>query len=200
MASTWRRAPKWHYGVRRVGEQHYRWCWTGHHLLLDVVRGDAGGLNEVFAIYEALLQRQELTLPPARSSANTSTGTRVRTGRWRSRSGDRCCKASAATPLTIARTITNNSETDAFAEQHTEVAPATTAALKGLAKLAGVTLNLVLQSGWALLLSRYGGGDDVVFGEILACAIRNQRTPRGWRGLRSTRPCGCVPASVTRCL
>ncbi|MFD7589492.1 non-ribosomal peptide synthase/polyketide synthase [Kitasatospora sp. NPDC059811] len=40
--------------------------------------------------------------------------------------------------------------------------------LRTTARQAGLTVNTVLQGAWALLLSRYGGGDDVVFGTIVS--------------------------------
>ncbi|MGW3178997.1 non-ribosomal peptide synthase/polyketide synthase [Kitasatospora sp. NPDC001119] len=40
--------------------------------------------------------------------------------------------------------------------------------LRDTARQAGLTVNTVLQGAWALLLSRYGGGDDVVFGTIVS--------------------------------
>jgi non-ribosomal peptide synthetase component F len=42
------------------------------------------------------------------------------------------------------------------------------ARLRETAQQAGLTVNTVLQGAWALLLSRYGGGDDVVFGSIVS--------------------------------
>ncbi|MFD4658624.1 non-ribosomal peptide synthase/polyketide synthase [Kitasatospora sp. NPDC058444] len=40
--------------------------------------------------------------------------------------------------------------------------------LRDTARRAGLTVNTVLQGAWALLLSRYGGGPDVVFGTIVS--------------------------------
>ncbi|MEU0005142.1 non-ribosomal peptide synthase/polyketide synthase [Streptomyces sp. NPDC006314] len=40
--------------------------------------------------------------------------------------------------------------------------------LRETAQRAGLTVNTLLQGAWALLLSRYGGGDDVVFGTTVS--------------------------------
>ncbi|HEY2942658.1 MAG TPA: condensation domain-containing protein, partial [Vicinamibacteria bacterium] len=44
-----------------------------------------------------------------------------------------------------------------------------TAALEAFCARHAVTMNAVLQSAWALLLQRYSGEDDVVFGSTRAC-------------------------------
>ena len=41
-------------------------------------------------------------------------------------------------------------------------------ALRQLAKPHGLTLNTLVQGAWALLLGRYAGQDDVVFGQAVA--------------------------------
>src|SRR5262249_24057282 len=52
----------------------------------------------------------------------------------------------------------------ASAAQERRLPAATTRALEGFARAHGLTLNTVLQGAWALLLSRYSGEADVVFG------------------------------------
>ncbi len=44
-----------------------------------------------------------------------------------------------------------------------------TARLHGFAETNGITLNTLLQGAWALLLSRHGGEEDIVFGATRAC-------------------------------
>lgn len=51
-----------------------------------------------------------------------------------------------------------------------------TAAISRLARDLGVTPNTVFQASWGILLSRYSGNEDVVFGATRAC--------RGWPGAR----------------
>src|SRR5207302_11326202 len=46
---------------------------------------------------------------------------------------------------------------------------AITASLESSARRAGVTLSTMILGGWALLLGRYSGEDDVVFGATRAC-------------------------------
>jgi amino acid adenylation domain-containing protein len=44
-----------------------------------------------------------------------------------------------------------------------------TAAIEAFCERQGVTMNAVLQGAWALLLQRYSGDDDVLFGSTRAC-------------------------------
>src|SRR5260370_3467280 len=48
------------------------------------------------------------------------------------------------------------------------VPPAEVDALRNAAKGSRVTLNTFVQAAWALLLSRYGGREDVLFGTAVA--------------------------------
>ncbi len=53
-------------------------------------------------------------------------------------------------------------------EQHLTLSTASTAGLRSLARTHRVTLNTLLQGAWAILLSRYTGGEDVVFGAVVS--------------------------------
>ena len=52
--------------------------------------------------------------------------------------------------------------------QHDELPAGLTAALTALARRAGVTLNTLIQAGWALYLSRMTGQHDVIFGATVS--------------------------------
>src|SRR5262249_19828580 len=51
-----------------------------------------------------------------------------------------------------------------YAEQLLQLSTALTAALGAFARQHHVTMNTLVQGAWALLLSRYSGEDDVLFG------------------------------------
>jgi amino acid adenylation domain-containing protein/non-ribosomal peptide synthase protein (TIGR01720 family) len=57
---------------------------------------------------------------------------------------------------------------DSFDEDHVVISALTTLRLKELCRRHHVTLNTVLQSAWALLLSRYSGEEDVLFGAVVS--------------------------------
>jgi amino acid adenylation domain-containing protein/non-ribosomal peptide synthase protein (TIGR01720 family) len=76
----------------------------------------------------------------------------------------------APTPLVIARE--RDGETlggNAWGSCGTRLSPSLSAELRALAREASVTVNTLLQGAWALLLHRYSGERDVVFGATRAC-------------------------------
>jgi len=60
------KAPLMRLTLFRFGEREYLLVWTVHHLLLDA-RGIGMVLKEVFSIYDAIMQGEELDLPEPRS-------------------------------------------------------------------------------------------------------------------------------------
>ena len=77
------------------------------------------------------------------------------------------------------------------------LSPTTTAALRGLATAHDLTLNTLVQGAWALLLSRYSGESDVVFGATRACRYGTIPSPMKPSGRLSTR-CPSAPPSTPR--
>ncbi|HEX6289429.1 MAG TPA: amino acid adenylation domain-containing protein [Herpetosiphonaceae bacterium] len=73
----------------------------------------------------------------------------------------------APTPLGIDRPV-GVGHTPTYAERTVQMPSATTQALQRLARQEHLTLNTVMQAAWALLLSRYSGSADVVFGTVVA--------------------------------
>lgn len=58
---------------------------------------------------------------------------------------------------------------DAPGELVMRLSPSETARLRETAKRCDVTLNTVVQAAWAIVLSRYTGENDVIFGAVRAC-------------------------------
>jgi len=55
-------------------------------------------------------------------------------------------------------------EADGFASEHLQLSAAATTRLQHFARQQQLTLNTVVQGAWALLLSRYSGADDLLYG------------------------------------
>jgi len=162
-------APLLRVALFQVGAAHHRFVLTFHHLLLDL-RAVSILLREVFGCYQELAAGREIRLPAPASYASYlqwvhALDTSAAESFWRHRL--RGLTAATALPgETGARAATRPA---ASAEHSFSLGEAAMAQLRARAAEAGVTLNILVQAAWALLLSRHSGSDDVVFGAIRAC-------------------------------
>ncbi|HEX2188741.1 MAG TPA: condensation domain-containing protein, partial [Longimicrobiaceae bacterium] len=159
-------APLSRVALIRMGGGEWRVQWSFHHLLLDgwslprvldevlVLCADPGAQlprPRPFREYVLWLRRQDAAAAEAF---------------WRGR----LAGFDAPTPLGIGRAAPAGGEDDpaAHAEETVRLAPETAAALGALARRARVTPGALVQGAWALLLSRYSGEEDVVFGAVVS--------------------------------
>ncbi|MCB0155794.1 MAG: amino acid adenylation domain-containing protein [Anaerolineae bacterium] len=153
-----------------LGEAHYRCLWTFHHILLDG-RSFPTILAEVFDIYDALRQGQTLSLaapPPYRfyidwlqqQDHNQSALF------WR----ELLQGHTSPTPFAVDQPSPEPAQPGStYNEQEIRISEALTSHLRTLAEQHNLTLNTFVQGAWAVLLSRYSGEADVVFGATRAC-------------------------------
>jgi len=154
--------------IVRISEGDYYFCWSHHHLLLDgwcltLV------LSELFARYEALTQGRQPQLPPVRPYSEYIKWLQHRDvaaleGYWR----DSLRGLSSPTLLgtSVGHGPTGHGQADATVLR--DVSESLTAGLRALAARHRLTLNTLIQGAWAMLLSRYGATDDVVFGATVS--------------------------------
>ena len=154
----------------QMAEDTYQFIWSCHHLLLD--RWSLSlVLKEVFAFYEAFCQGQDLHLERPRPYRDYIA--------WLQRQD--LSKAEAFwrqalkgfSALTFVRVVDRPPDSppgqgEIYDKQQVRLSVAATAALQSLARQQQLTLNTLVQGAWALLLSRYSGGDDVVFGATVS--------------------------------
>jgi amino acid adenylation domain-containing protein/non-ribosomal peptide synthase protein (TIGR01720 family) len=147
----------------RLDDENHHLVWSTHHLCVD---GWSWPLifSDVGAAYEALRQRTEPRLP-----VPSQYGSYIR---WLAREApdseefwkQALSGFESTTPLPVE---TAESTTDAepeIREASTRLDASTTAALQKLARRLQVTLNTVVQAGWAVVLGHLSGRDDVVLG------------------------------------
>jgi amino acid adenylation domain-containing protein/non-ribosomal peptide synthase protein (TIGR01720 family) len=162
------RAPLMRAALLRSGEREHRFVWSFHHVLFD---GWCNGLilREVFAAYEAFREGREPELPPVRPFRDFIA--------WLGRRDPAASEAfwraylagfDAPAPLPFDRPADPGPSAGHRDEEILTLPASTTAALGELARSRSLTLNTVLQGAWALLLSRWGGGLDVVFGAVVS--------------------------------
>ena len=165
-------APLMRLALFRVAEADYRFIWTVHHLVIDG-RSFVLLMKEVFSFYEALCQGSEPPQEPA-----LAYGTYIEwLGKQDLAPAEKYWRHALAgfanpTSLTVDRTRAAESDEDDYGRQQIRLSKATTARAtagrRSLARSSQVTPNTLLMGAWALLLSRYSGDEDVVFGTTRA--------------------------------
>lgn len=149
----------------RTADDAYRFVWNHHHLLVDgwslpIV------IQEVFAAYQSIRKGEPLRLPPARPYRDyigwLQDQDEAQTEHfWR----DMLRGFTAPTSLMRWQAAgSSTADEESFGEQQIELQAETTAALQSFAQQHRITQNTLLQGAWAMLLSRYSGEDDVIFG------------------------------------
>lgn len=159
------KAPLMRLALLRFADDAWRFVWTHHHLLLDGWSLPLV-LQEVFAAYEAYRTGREPALPPVRPYRDYIAWLRKQDlaaaeAYWRAT----LAGFTAPTPLVVDRLpMAPDTRAQGAAKFSIDLSPETTRALADLAHRARITLGTVLQGAWALLLSRYSGETDVMFG------------------------------------
>jgi NRPS condensation-like uncharacterized protein len=168
------RAPLLRLALLRLDEQRHRLIWSNHHLLLDGWSIPLL-LKEVFILYQGLCRNEPVQLAPVRPYRdyiswlqNQSLEQAERFWREKLRG--------LTSPTTLARgrgAVARDGERSEGAEgEHREqwlsLSAAETAELNAAARRYQVTLNTIAQGAWSILLSRYSGEQEVVFGTTLA--------------------------------
>jgi amino acid adenylation domain-containing protein len=173
---TLTQSPLMRHALVRLSEQTYKYVLSHHHLLIDGW-SSAAVIKEMLLTYEALARgvSAELEQPPRFRDYITwlrEQDLEAAGAYWRLQlKGFR-----APTPLGMKRQESNGSRTDSpetvggdgFGEHRLLLSETATARLREFARRQQVTSNTLTQCAWALLLSRYSGEDDVVFGAVVS--------------------------------
>jgi amino acid adenylation domain-containing protein len=151
----------------RLADAAWTLVWTAYHGVVDG-RSSLAVLIEAFATHEALQRGEEpasLPVEPFRRYVE-----------WLGRQDLAAAEAywkrllagfRAPTPLAMASLARRRQASrDAHGDRQLLLPEATTAALGRLCEELDVTFHTLLQAAWALLLSRYSGTGDVVFGGV----------------------------------
>ncbi|MFJ8935178.1 non-ribosomal peptide synthase/polyketide synthase [Streptomyces sp. NPDC102365] len=162
------RAPLMRLALIRLSPVRVRMLWTFHHLLLDGWSA-AQVFDEVCERYAALTTGRRPDVPD-RAPFGDYLGWLARqdTGRAEAYWREALAGFPVATALPRDRRPAEAHRTSSSGSVRVTLDADVSARLRETAQAAGLTLNTVLQGGWALLLSRYGGGDDVVFGTTVS--------------------------------
>ncbi|HEX2094412.1 MAG TPA: amino acid adenylation domain-containing protein [Longimicrobiaceae bacterium] len=149
----------------RVGEREHRCVWSYHHLLLDGW-SSALGLREMFTVYGALRHGDEPRLERPRPFQDFIS--------WLAARDPAAAEAfwrRALAGFTAPNRLTLERPHDPSSPEAPGIVTASLPAgltdrLRRIAGRHGLTPNTLLQGAWALLLARYSGEEDVVFGGL----------------------------------
>ncbi len=164
-------APLARLAVFRSDEAARTWfVFTYHHLILDA-RGMGALFQEVLDLHDALAGGKTVTLTPVRPYRDyvawlqTLDRRRAETF-WREQLHGLSSPTALPLPAPADAVGAGDSTPGELAWRFSA---AETASFRAAAQRLGVTFNTLLQGAWALVLSRYVGEDDVVFGAVRAC-------------------------------
>ncbi len=158
------RAPLMRFTLFRLGEDSHQLVWSHHHLLLDGWSVPIL-LGEVAALYRAFREGREIELEIPRPYGDYID--------WLDRQDLAAAESfwrnalqgfEHPTPLPADRAHGSSASAVSNRAGERDSQPSELFALKSLARGARITLNTLVQGAWALLLSRYGAGEDVLFG------------------------------------
>ncbi|SEN37789.1 non-ribosomal peptide synthase domain TIGR01720, partial [Stigmatella aurantiaca] len=163
------RPPMMRVAVIRMGESDYRIIWSFHHVLLD---GWSSSLllKDLFELYEAFVQGRQPQLPhrPAFREyiawLQGQDSTEAQAYWTRELQG-----FTAPTPLPGARNVERRAgESSRHRECEVRFPETSSEAVQAFARKHKLTVNTVAQAAWALVLGRYSGEPEVVFGSTVA--------------------------------
>ncbi len=163
------KAPLMRLTLIQISENVYQFIWGHHHLLLD---GWSLSLvfKEVFTFYEAFCQSKNLYLEHGGAYQNyiawlQKQDLATAEAFWR----QKLKGFTAPTPLTVDRRLSNlEHQQTSYSRQQIQLTVQVTAALQSFARQHQLTLNNLVQGAWALLLHRYSGEQEVVFGATVS--------------------------------
>ncbi|HWO66711.1 MAG TPA: amino acid adenylation domain-containing protein, partial [Umezawaea sp.] len=162
------RPPLLRLAIARLTDDDVTLFWTAHHILVDGW-SFAQVLAEVCEVYAALVRGREPGLAPRRPFRDylrwlADQDTAAAERHWR----QVLRGVESPTPLPWDRQPVEAHRAESSASVHVELDPERSADLNRVVRAAGLTANTVVQGAWALLLSRYSGESDVVFGTTVS--------------------------------
>lgn len=171
------RAPILRMVLIQLANDRFQFVWNFHHLLTDGWSTHLV-LYEAFAVYDAMLRGEQ----PAASKVRPFRDYIDWLKRQDTEAAERYWRRQldgfeVPTPFQVDKpgraAGIQHGETSAVLDE------ATTAALKNLARQQHLTLSTILHGAWSILLSRYSGEEDILFGTTLS------GRPAGMQGVES---------------
>nr|QEO74617.1 condensation domain-containing protein [uncultured bacterium] len=155
--------PLMRFALVRLADDRWHFVWSFHHILLDGW-GSALLLGEVSTFYDAYSNGKHLELSQPRPYRDyigwlQRQDLNAAEAYWRRRLQG----FTSPTPFGIPENLHQNGKNN-FVETTCSIDEQTSRGLEALARYQQVTLNTLIQGAWALLMWRYSGEADVLFG------------------------------------
>lgn len=168
--------PLFRLAIFKLSEVNSKFIWTFHHALLDG-RSFPIVLKEVFAFYDSFCQGEDLQLETPRPYRDYIDWLQQQDFSQAEKFWRQFLHGfTAPTPLTVDKALLSDRKhlerieaENNFGEQEIRISAAIAQSLQSLAREHQITLNTLLQGTWALLLSRYSGERDILFGATKSC-------------------------------
>jgi amino acid adenylation domain-containing protein len=163
------KAPLMRLTLLQLGEDTYQCVWSLHHLLLDAWSLPVL-LQEVLQFYEAFHTGRELHLNVSRPYGDYIAWLQQQDLAQAEAFWRQTLKGfMAPTALNVGPAPESaSSKQESYDERQLQLSAAATVALQNLAQQHHLSVNTLVQGAWAMLLSRYSGQEDVVFGATAA--------------------------------
>lgn len=154
--------------IRKADDVHY-FIWSFHHIILDGWSKSIV-LNEFFAYYTAYVHEREISIERPRPYRDYISWLQVQDMSEAEQIWRRTLQGfTTPTRLPLARaSVRKSSDEHSYKTHQMQCSAATTAALRLQAQKSLVTLNVLIQGAWSLLLSHYSGENDVIFGATVS--------------------------------
>ncbi|MBE8986710.1 non-ribosomal peptide synthetase [Nostoc sp. LEGE 12450] len=162
------KAPLMRFVLFRLADETYHFVWSFHHILLD---GWSWPIlfKEIFAFYESITNNQPLYLAPTRSYRDYINWLQQQDLSRAEEFWRRTLEGfTASTPLVVEQAVGQIAHQQTSYIRHQHLSAEATANLKSFAQQHHLTVSTLVQAAWALLLSRYSGESDVVFGATVS--------------------------------
>jgi amino acid adenylation domain-containing protein len=161
-------APLMRFTLIQLASDSYQFIWSHHHILLDGWSMQIV-LQEVFDCYESYNRGESLPLTSCHPYREYISWLQEQDSSQAKKFWQQRLKGfEAPTLLVVDQLISNQPQQDTYQEIPFKLSFDITNQLQSLAQKHHLTLNNLVQGAWGLLLSRYSGETDIVFGATVS--------------------------------
>ena len=161
-------APLMRFTLIQLETDSYQFIWSHHHILFDGWSMQII-LQEVFDLYESYNRGESLQLKFCHPYREYISWLQQQDSSQAKKFWQQRLKGiEAPTPLIVDKLIDHKSQQETYQEISFKLSFEITNQLQSLAQKHHLTLNNLVQGAWGLLLSRYSGETDIVFGATVS--------------------------------